>query len=170
MLAAFSLTTARDKSWWNHCRSQEQGHNEVRWRPGQEASLAAPCSNLRSFGSQCTALKKVLATLSGLFGTPILIRHPVHCAPLDPPGYAPAQESLDISTSFFVRSLKNGAVDFPGTLVVSIVTVNLEFTAKLTTVNLELCKIDHWLRANKLSLNYNKTNFMLLTSRKHNPA
>jgi len=33
-----------------------------------------------------------------------------------------------------------------------------------TTVNLELCKIDHWLRANKLSLNYNKTNFMLLTS------
>jgi len=37
-------------------------------------------------------------------------------------------------------------------------------------VNLELCKIDHWLRANKLSLNYNKTNFMLLTSRKHNPA
>ena len=39
-----------------------------------------------------------------------------------------------------------------------------------TTVNLELCKIDHWLRANKLSLNYNKTNFMLLTSRKHNPA
>ena len=33
-----------------------------------------------------------------------------------------------------------------------------------------LCKIDHWLRANKLSLNYNKTNFMLLTFRKHNPA
>ena len=31
-----------------------------------------------------------------------------------------------------------------------------------TTVNLELCKIYHWLRANKLSLNYNKTNFMLL--------
>ena len=39
-----------------------------------------------------------------------------------------------------------------------------------TTVNLELCKIDHWLRAKKLSLNYNKTNFMLLTSRKHNPS
>ena len=39
-----------------------------------------------------------------------------------------------------------------------------------TTVNFELCKIDHWLRANKLSLNYIKTNFMLLTSRKHNPA
>jgi len=39
-----------------------------------------------------------------------------------------------------------------------------------TTVNLELCNIDHWLRANKLSLNYSKTNFMLLASRKHNPA
>ena len=39
-----------------------------------------------------------------------------------------------------------------------------------TTVNLELCKIDHWLWANKLSLNYNKTNFILWTSRKHNPA
>ena len=32
---------------------------------------------------------------------------------------------------------------------------------------LELCKSDHWLRANELSLNYNKTNFNLLTSRKH---
>jgi len=44
------------------------------------------------------------------------------------------------------------------------------FNVLQTTVNLELCKIDHWLRANKLSLNFNKTNFMLLTSRKHNPA
>ena len=44
------------------------------------------------------------------------------------------------------------------------------FNVLQTTVNLELCKIDHWLRANKLSLNYNKTNFMLLTSQKHNPA
>jgi len=33
------------------------GRNEVRWRPGQEASLAPPCSHLRSFGSKCTALK-----------------------------------------------------------------------------------------------------------------
>jgi len=37
-----------------------QRHNEVRWRPGQEASLAPPCSNLRFFGSKHTALKKVL--------------------------------------------------------------------------------------------------------------
>ena len=47
---------------------------------------------------------------------------------------------------------------------------NSSFNVLQTTVNLELCKIDHWLRANKLSLNYNKTNLLLLTSRKHNPA
>jgi len=47
---------------------------------------------------------------------------------------------------------------------------NSSFNVLQTTVNLELCKFDHWLRANKLSLNYNKTNFMLLTSRKHSPA
>jgi len=45
---------------------------------------------------------------------------------------------------------------------------NSHFNVLQTTVNLELCKIDHWLRANKLSLDYNKTNFMLLSSQKHN--
>ena len=30
---------------------------------------------------------------------------------------------------------------------------NSSFNVLRTTVNLELCKIDHWLRANKLSLN-----------------
>jgi len=51
-------------------RLHEQGRNEVRWRPGQESSFAPPCSNLRSFGSNFTGLKKVLATLLGLFGAP----------------------------------------------------------------------------------------------------
>jgi len=46
----------------------KQGRNEVRWRPGQEASLAPPCSKLRSFGSKFTVLQKVLVTLLGLFG------------------------------------------------------------------------------------------------------
>jgi len=44
------------------------------------------------------------------------------------------------------------------------------FNVLQTTVNLELCQIDHWLIANELSLNHNTINFMLLTSRKHNPA
>jgi len=47
-----------------------QGRNGVRWRSGQEASLAPPCSNLRYFGSKCTVLRKVLVTLSGLLGAP----------------------------------------------------------------------------------------------------
>ena len=51
-------------------KSFSQGCNEVRWRPGHEASLAPPCSTLRSFGSKCTVLKKVLMTLLGLFGAP----------------------------------------------------------------------------------------------------
>jgi len=37
-------------------------------RGGQETRLAPPCSNLKSFGRNCTVLKKVLATLLGLSG------------------------------------------------------------------------------------------------------
>jgi len=36
-----------------------QGRADVRWRPGQETSLAPLCTNLRSFGTKCTVLKKV---------------------------------------------------------------------------------------------------------------
>jgi len=53
-------------------------------------------------------------------------------------------------------------------ILLYLLMINSCFNVLQTTVNLELCKIDHRLRANKLSLNYNKTNFMLLTSRKHN--
>jgi len=61
-----------------------QERSEVRWRPGQEASLAPPCSNLRSFGSKCTILKKVLVALLGLFGAPIVTRRQGNYAPLAP--------------------------------------------------------------------------------------
>jgi len=47
---------------------QRQGRSEVRWRPGQEASLGLPYSKPRSFESKCTALKKALVALLGLFG------------------------------------------------------------------------------------------------------
>jgi len=40
--------------------------------PGQAASLAPSGSNLRSFRSKCTVFKKVLVTLLGLFGAPII--------------------------------------------------------------------------------------------------
>jgi len=63
-----------------YCKTyQTQGRKEARWRPGQEASLAPPCSNLMSFGSKYTVLKKVLATLLGLFGVPAVIRYPGNC-------------------------------------------------------------------------------------------
>jgi len=45
-----------------------QGRNEVRRHPGQQASLAPTCSNLRFFGSKCTVVKKVLVTSLRLFG------------------------------------------------------------------------------------------------------
>jgi len=44
----------------NANKGHSQWCNEVRWSPGQEASLVPTCSNLRSFGRKCTALKKVL--------------------------------------------------------------------------------------------------------------
>jgi len=47
----------------------------------QGKSLAPPCSNLRSFGSKCTVLRKVLATLLGLFGARPVIRGLRHCSP-----------------------------------------------------------------------------------------
>jgi len=47
---------------------QLQGRNEIWWRLGQKASLAPPYSNLTSFWSKCTVLKKVLVVLLGLFG------------------------------------------------------------------------------------------------------
>jgi len=62
----------------------DHGRNEMRWRPGQEASLTPPCSNLRSFGTKCTVLKKVLVTLLGLFGVPIGIRRPGNWVPVAP--------------------------------------------------------------------------------------
>jgi len=60
------------------------GRNEIRRRPGQEASLVSPCSNLRFFRSKCIVLKKVFVTLLGLFRRPSVIRRPGNCAPLAP--------------------------------------------------------------------------------------
>jgi len=46
-----------------------QGRKDVRWRQGQETSLASPCSNVWSYGAN-ELLKKVLLTLLRLFGDP----------------------------------------------------------------------------------------------------
>jgi len=65
------------KRLWNekqhrfcHINIVLQGRNEVRWRPGQEASLAPPCSNLRFFESKCTILKRKYLWLCWDFSVP----------------------------------------------------------------------------------------------------
>jgi len=69
--------------YWRHicCNilssmSANQGRNEVRCHPGQEASLAPPCSNLRSFGSKPTVLKKYLWHRLDISAPPAVIRRP----------------------------------------------------------------------------------------------
>jgi len=78
----------------------QQGRNEVRWRPGQEAGSVPPCSNLRSFGSKCTVLKKVVVTLLGLFGATRSDTTPGNCAPL-PPLVTPLSDSHSFITVEF---------------------------------------------------------------------
>jgi len=109
LLAGTTTHTAQRRTSEGYfTRAYEQGRHDVRWRPGQEASLAPPCSNLRSFGSKCTVLKNVglHVTLLGLIGAPavirrppqwfnipLLIRRPANCAPFPPryaPGYGPS--------------------------------------------------------------------------------
>ena len=75
----------------------QQRRNEVRWRQGQEASLAPPwCSNLRTFGSKCTALKKALVILLGFSAPPAaaMIRRPGNCVPF-PPSLRPCSAVRD---------------------------------------------------------------------------
>jgi len=52
------------------------GGNDIRRHSRQQASLAPPCSILRSFRSIFTLLKKLLVSLLGLFGAPAVIRPP----------------------------------------------------------------------------------------------
>jgi len=65
-----------------------------------KASLALLFSNLRSSGSKCTTLKKVLVTLLGLFGAPTVIRRANSDSALGelcsycPPHYAPADTDI----------------------------------------------------------------------------
>jgi len=54
---------------WGYISPYNQGRNDVIWRLGQEAILTPPCSNLRSFGTKCIVLKKILVTLLGRFLT-----------------------------------------------------------------------------------------------------
>jgi len=83
-----------------YCCPDSQGRNEVRWRPGQEARSATPCSKLRSFRSKC--IEESTCDIVGTFrrspqtfGAPAVIWRPHSdsapgelCSPY-PPRYAP---------------------------------------------------------------------------------
>jgi len=71
----------------------QQRRNEVRWRPGQEASLAPPCSNLRSFENKYTVLKNALVILLRFSAPPAVIWRPGNEQPC-PPRYATAVQSV----------------------------------------------------------------------------
>ena len=85
--------------------SSTQWRNEVRWRSGQEASLAPPCSKLRSFGSKYTVLKKVILILWGLFGDRGM------CPPF-PPRYASASTATDFAAAIFYITMPCGRLDW----------------------------------------------------------
>ena len=61
-----------------------QGRNKVRWHTGQESSFAPPFSNLSSFGSKCTVLKKYLRYCWDFPAPPTVIRRPGNWTPLPP--------------------------------------------------------------------------------------
>ena len=65
---ASSVIAPRISRWYMVSCTNGQGRTEVRWRPEQETSLEPPWSNLRSFGSKCAVLEKVLTIVLGLFG------------------------------------------------------------------------------------------------------
>jgi len=80
LLDGTTTHTAQRRSYErNVTRGYEQRHNEVRWHPGQEASLAA---HVRSWGlSETNVLywKKYMWVLWhcwNLLGSPAVIRHP----------------------------------------------------------------------------------------------
>jgi len=79
-----------EKAVYNFFKSSANtlGRTEVRWRPGQETSLAPPCSNLRSFGNKCTALKKYLRHCWDLSAPPS-VSAPGALCPLCPPSLRP---------------------------------------------------------------------------------
>jgi len=102
-----------------------QGRNEVRWRPGQEAKFGAPCSNLRSFGSKCTVLKKVLVTFLKLFDAPAVMRRPHDDSapgelfPLAPPSLHPCCRGGLRLQRLYVKNSSPGDSKFKGPIGVT---------------------------------------------------
>ena len=84
-----------------------QGRNEVRWCPGQEASLAPPCSK-QVFRKQTYCTEESTWDIAGTFrrlpqwfGAPIVTRCPGNCAPLATPRYAPGLRGMKCTKENF---------------------------------------------------------------------
>jgi len=75
-------------------------------RPGQEIRLATPSSNLGSFLSKCTVLKKKHAILLGLFGALSYLAPGAFCPPC-PHRYAPSVTLRDKLRSCEIRRALN---------------------------------------------------------------
>ena len=88
---AESLTTYGCALWCS-----QQGRNEVRWRLGQETSLAPPCSNLRSFGNKSAAGESTCNIVR-------TFRRPGNCGPLG--SLAPHVTPLAVRLFTFVHIL-----------------------------------------------------------------
>jgi len=94
---------------WHNC---VQGTNEVRWRPGKEASLSPPCSKTEVFRKQMYCNEESICGIVRTFWwlrshsapptAPIVTRRPGNCAPLGAPSLRPwlrDQEYSDLTAS-----------------------------------------------------------------------
>jgi len=86
-LADTLLSLGAKSLFTDDLQRKDQGRTEVRWRTGQETGLAPPCSNLRSFGSKCTVLKKLHATCWDFSAAPMI--RPPGIVPLCPHSVRP---------------------------------------------------------------------------------
>jgi len=112
-------TDENQNTWRDTLKDSGKGQrrNEVIWRPGQDASLASPCSNMRSFGRKCMMYWKITCDILGTFrrlpqsiGAHIMIRH-LEIAPPLPHRYAPARGTNQFAelnwTSLFLQRAWN---------------------------------------------------------------
>ena len=82
-----------------------QGRNEVRWRPGQEASLAPPYSNLRPFGSKWTVWEESTCDIVWTFRRPRSPSAPGGLCPRCAPGLKWTAERSFLRSAAVIHSV-----------------------------------------------------------------
>jgi len=82
----------------------DQGRNEVKWHPGQEASWR-PCVRNEPFRKQVYSIEESISDIVGPFRrrrshsapATAVIQRLGYCAPLAPPHYAPCRPCIAVS-------------------------------------------------------------------------